>query len=210
MLTLCGGSDGDACGRADATGVNSGCPSHDSPQSLNPLHTNRHASISHRDEVKAAFRRAALVCHPDVDKSPQAAARFTQVKLAADVLLKGVGRLLLIAVPWEAAARATTGCTVLCWGMWQLLTSRSVRPQVAHKWHVCFPHALPLPTSSHHSQHTAQPGTRSGWTAAAASAAATGQAAPAAGVPRNRTAALWAGLLVACGLAFGYGWVHEC
>lgn len=63
--------------------------------------------------------------------------------------------------------------------------------------------------SSHHLQHAAQPGARSGWTAAAAAAAATGQAAPAAGVPRNRTAALWAGLLVACGLAFGYGWVRE-
>ena len=25
-------------------------------------------------------------------------------------------------------------------------------------------------------------------------------------MPRNRTAALWAGLLVACGLAFGYGY----
>lgn len=46
---------------------------------------------SSRDEIKAAFRKAALAHHPDVDKSPQAAARFTQVKAAADVLLKGVG-----------------------------------------------------------------------------------------------------------------------
>lgn len=57
-----------------------------------------------RDEVKAAFRRAALACHPDVDKSPQAAARFTQVKAAADVLLKGVR-----AFWWWGAADRRTG-----------------------------------------------------------------------------------------------------
>lgn len=115
-----------------------------------------------RDEVKAAFRRAALVCHPDVDKSPQAAARFTQVKLAADVLLKGVGRLLLIAMRWEAAARATTGCTAFIWGMWQPLTCRPVHPKVAHKWRVCFPHVLPLLTtySTRHSQGLAADGRR--------------------------------------------------
>lgn len=59
------------------------------PRGLLMLHHVPHFH-PHRDEVKAAFRRAARVCHPDIDKSPQAAARFTQVKLAADVLLKGV------------------------------------------------------------------------------------------------------------------------
>lgn len=33
-----------------------------------------------REEVKSAFRRLALKCHPDVDPSPQAAARFTEVR----------------------------------------------------------------------------------------------------------------------------------
>ncbi|KAL4449471.1 hypothetical protein ABPG77_007115 [Micractinium sp. CCAP 211/92] len=42
-----------------------------------------------REEVKSAFRRLALKCHPDVDPSPQAAARFTEVKRAADFILKG-------------------------------------------------------------------------------------------------------------------------
>lgn len=41
-------------------------------------------------DVKAAFRRLALRCHPDVDPSPQAATRFTEVKRAADAILKGV------------------------------------------------------------------------------------------------------------------------
>lgn len=36
-----------------------------------------------REEVKGAFRRLALKCHPDVDPSPQAAARFTEVRLGA-------------------------------------------------------------------------------------------------------------------------------
>ena len=45
---------------------------------------------STKEEVKAAFRRAALKCHPDVDPSPQAAARFSEVKTAADAILKGV------------------------------------------------------------------------------------------------------------------------
>lgn len=42
-----------------------------------------------REDVKAAFRRLALKVHPDVDPSPQAAARFTEIKRATDVLLKG-------------------------------------------------------------------------------------------------------------------------
>ena len=41
-----------------------------------------------RDEVKAAFRRAALRCHPDIDHSPQAAARFAAIKRAADQILR--------------------------------------------------------------------------------------------------------------------------
>ena len=43
-----------------------------------------------REEVKAAFRKAALETHPDADPSPRAAARFADIKAAADVLLKGV------------------------------------------------------------------------------------------------------------------------
>lgn len=33
-----------------------------------------------REDVKRAFRLLALKCHPDVDPSPQAAARFTEVR----------------------------------------------------------------------------------------------------------------------------------
>lgn len=69
-----------------------------------------------RDEVKAAFRRAALACHPDVDKSPQAAARFTQVKAAADVLLKGVRAFCWLGVAarvQECAGPSTGGMRML-------------------------------------------------------------------------------------------------
>ncbi|KAL4443843.1 hypothetical protein ABPG75_011580 [Micractinium tetrahymenae] len=69
-----------------------------------------------REDVKQAFRRLALKCHPDVDPSPQAAARFTQVKGAADAILKGhhplgaAGYHPGAAASWhayaEAAARA--------------------------------------------------------------------------------------------------------
>ena len=58
-----------------------------------------------REEVKAAFRRAALATHPDVDPSPRAAARFADIKLAADVLLKGVSEWWLSVVggsSWNA------------------------------------------------------------------------------------------------------------
>ncbi|PSC69400.1 Pleiotropic drug resistance 1 [Micractinium conductrix] len=41
------------------------------------------------EEVKRAFRALALRCHPDVDRSPQAAARFTAIKRATDTILKG-------------------------------------------------------------------------------------------------------------------------
>lgn len=47
-------------------------------------------SSASRDDVKRAFRQLALRCHPDVDGSPQAAARFSEVKTAADAILKGV------------------------------------------------------------------------------------------------------------------------
>lgn len=43
-----------------------------------------------KDEVKHAFRRLALRCHPDVDPSPQAAQRFGDIKRAADMILAGV------------------------------------------------------------------------------------------------------------------------
>lgn len=46
-------------------------------------------STASKSDVKAAFRRMALRCHPDVDSSPQAAARFTEVKRATDAILKG-------------------------------------------------------------------------------------------------------------------------
>ena len=45
-----------------------------------------------RHEVKAAFRRLALLYHPDVDSSPAAAERFREAKAAADVLLGRVRR----------------------------------------------------------------------------------------------------------------------
>ncbi|KAI3429582.1 hypothetical protein D9Q98_005668 [Chlorella vulgaris] len=44
-----------------------------------------------KHDVKQAFRRLALQCHPDVDPSPLAAQRFSDVKRAADVLLKQHG-----------------------------------------------------------------------------------------------------------------------
>ena len=44
--------------------------------------------------VKAAFRRAALECHPDVNAAPEAAVRFAEVKRAADALLVSSGRFL--------------------------------------------------------------------------------------------------------------------
>ncbi|KAL4422381.1 hypothetical protein ABPG75_008578 [Micractinium tetrahymenae] len=50
------------------------------------------------EQIIADLRRAesklamTLVCHPDVDKSPSAAARFADIKTAADVLLKGPQR----------------------------------------------------------------------------------------------------------------------
>ena len=47
-------------------------------------------SSASRDDMKRSFRQLALRCHPDVDGSPQAAARFTEVKRAADALLKSV------------------------------------------------------------------------------------------------------------------------
>lgn len=56
-------------------------------------------STASKDDVKAAFRRLALKVHPDVDPSPQAAARFREVKRAADVLLKGVRNTCWLGVP---------------------------------------------------------------------------------------------------------------
>jgi molecular chaperone DnaJ len=47
-------------------------------------------STASKDEVKQAFRRLALRCHPDVDPTPQAAQRFGDIKRAADMILKGV------------------------------------------------------------------------------------------------------------------------
>lgn len=44
--------------------------------------------------VKAAFRRAALSCHPDVNAAPEAAVRFAEVKRAADALLVSSGQFL--------------------------------------------------------------------------------------------------------------------
>lgn len=41
-------------------------------------------------EAKAAFRKLALKCHPDVDPSPSAASRFSEIKRATDMILKGV------------------------------------------------------------------------------------------------------------------------
>ncbi|KAL4436152.1 hypothetical protein ABPG77_005600 [Micractinium sp. CCAP 211/92] len=64
-----------------------------------------------KDEIKAAFRRAALACHPDVDKSPSAAARFADVKAAADVLLKGVSAELA-GVPQKLC------CERMLWMFW--------------------------------------------------------------------------------------------
>ena len=171
----------------------------------------------HRDEVKAAFRRAARVCHPDIDKSPQAAARFTQVKLAADVLLKGVraaGMFACFLACWmgkkDGTAAAVCGlhCHMLhlvagwCAPACSLFGLAMLAEELLAlcRWFTLVP-CLSWPPPE--LQHTVQPGMSGGWTAAAA--AATGQSARATGVPRNRTAALWAGLLVACGLAFGYG-----
>lgn len=51
-----------------------------------------------KHDVKQAFRRLALQCHPDVDPSPLAAQRFSDVKRAADVLLKQVSLLLVFIV----------------------------------------------------------------------------------------------------------------
>lgn len=62
-----------------------------------------------REEVKGAFRRLALKCHPDVDPSPQAAARFTEVKRAADSILKGhsvAAGFRPAAASWHAYAEA--------------------------------------------------------------------------------------------------------
>ena len=56
-----------------------------------------------REEVKVAFRRAALASHPDVDRSPQAAARFADIKAAADVLLKDVRRMIKMRMPGVTA-----------------------------------------------------------------------------------------------------------
>ncbi|KAI3424788.1 hypothetical protein D9Q98_008175 [Chlorella vulgaris] len=58
-----------------------------------------------REDVKAAFRRAALQCHPDVDCSPAATARFTAVKTAADSLLHHQHPGRLSATGASAAAR---------------------------------------------------------------------------------------------------------
>lgn len=74
-----------ACCFCAATGV---APSACAELQHPAWHTQRLAAC--REEVKAAFRRAALACHPDVDHSPEAAARFARIKTAADVLLKGV------------------------------------------------------------------------------------------------------------------------
>lgn len=83
-------------------------------QPSNLPYTDPHAVLgvhqgASRDEVKAAFRRAALACHPDVDSSPTAAARFAQVKTAADVLLKGVRALA------GPAARCWVACACVHW-----------------------------------------------------------------------------------------------
>mmetsp|Transcript_27692 Transcript_27692/g.71271 ORF Transcript_27692/g.71271 Transcript_27692/m.71271 type:complete len:172 (-) Transcript_27692:289-804(-) len=42
-----------------------------------------------REDVKAAFRDNAMRFHPDRDPSPQAAARFVEVRAAAESLLHG-------------------------------------------------------------------------------------------------------------------------
>ena len=41
-----------------------------------------------QEEVKRAFRHLAMKLHPDRDPSPGAAARFAEVKRAADSILK--------------------------------------------------------------------------------------------------------------------------
>ena len=93
-----------------------------------------------RDEVKAAFRRAALATHPDVDPSPQAAARFADVKAAADVLLKGVSVCACIdcavdGASWRHLPRMLSPRPALQAGG----TSGAER---------CLPHRLPCSTSS--------------------------------------------------------------
>mmetsp|Transcript_21204 Transcript_21204/g.37781 ORF Transcript_21204/g.37781 Transcript_21204/m.37781 type:complete len:174 (-) Transcript_21204:97-618(-) len=42
-----------------------------------------------KEEVKAAFRDQAMRCHPDREPSPQAVARFVEIRAAAEALLHG-------------------------------------------------------------------------------------------------------------------------
>lgn len=81
-----------------------------------------------RDEVKAAFRRAALVCHPDVDKSPSAAARFADVKTAADMLLKGPQQPPERPHPsaWQPSAAAAAARPNRTAGLWVGLAAASL------------------------------------------------------------------------------------
>ncbi|KAI7843048.1 hypothetical protein COHA_003222 [Chlorella ohadii] len=79
-------------------------------------------STASREEVKAAFRRLALKVHPDVDPSPQAAARFTEIKRAADVLLKGNHHPAVHAGPGPSSA----------YHAWQ--TYASAAHDASHEW----------------------------------------------------------------------------
>lgn len=75
-----------------------------------------------REDVKRAFRLMALKCHPDVDPSPQAAARFTEVKRAADSILQGQRQA---AASWRAYAEGVTRAAPEVHDSLRVLRSRS-------------------------------------------------------------------------------------
>ncbi|PRW60703.1 Pleiotropic drug resistance 1 [Chlorella sorokiniana] len=75
-----------------------------------------------REDVKAAFRRLALKVHPDVDPSPQAAARFREIKRATDMLLKGNYHAVTHAGPGPSSAHQA----------WQAYASAA--HDAAHDW----------------------------------------------------------------------------
>ena len=78
-------------------------------------------------EIKSAYRRRALELHPDVNKAPDASARFNEVKEAYNVLVDPARR-----EAYDAAATSRGRATATDWSdAWTRATSGARAPRAS-------------------------------------------------------------------------------